>query len=49
MLRGTRPDRRWALTQKRDRAQGVRKVSGIDSQIDLNLKLWNLAESFLAS
>jgi hypothetical protein len=49
MLRGTRPDRRWALIQKRDRAQGVRKVSGIDSQIDLNLKLWNLAESFLAS
>jgi hypothetical protein len=49
MLRGTRPDRRWALIQERDRAQGVRKVSGIDSQIDLNLKLWNLAESFLAS
>ncbi len=45
--RGTRNDRRWALMHNRNRAQGVRKVTGIDANIDLNVGLWSLADKYL--
>ncbi len=47
LTRGTRQDRLWALVHNRNRAQGVRKVTGIDANIDLNVGLWSLAEKYL--
>jgi len=46
MMRGSRPD--WAKARKEGRRMaGVRALTGLDAQLDLNRSLWELAVSYL--
>lgn len=46
MMRGSRPDRLKALREDR-RIARVRKITGLDSQLQMNRNLWELAASYL--